>query len=97
MKLSNLKKMLWPEKSPEPELSSAEIHRLVGERAAEYAEERLVAYDAKARSSNSRAVMAENLAKEQIANLQKMYLEMLTDCHVEIAELKRQLTMKTAN
>ena len=94
MKLSYLMKILWPTKAPEPELSPSEINRLVGERAGEYAEERLQAYDAQVRIANARAAKAENIAKEQIASLQKIYIEMLTDCHVEIAELKRQLTIR---
>ena len=73
MKLSSLMKTLWPEKAPEPKLSSSEINRLIGQRGREYAEERLLAYDEKVRSANQRADMAGNLAKEQIASLQKMY------------------------
>lgn len=79
------------------DVTPKEVATLIGEKAAEFAKERVDEAWKASQFAHERAELAESSAKAQIASLQKMYVGMLTECHQEIAELKGKLAARTAN
>lgn len=73
------------------DVTPKEVATLIGEKAAEFAKERVDEAWHASRVATDRANLAESAAKAQIASLQTMYVGMLTECHQEIAELKGKL------
>ena len=94
MKLDDIKARLWPEKE---EATPSDVARIVGEKAREFAQKKILEAEQRADIAYKHAKIAEETAKAQVESLQRMYIEMLTLCHQEIADLNRKLTMKTAN
>ena len=99
MKLSDVRKKLWPNEvaNEEKDATASEVAELAKRKAAEFAKEKIDEARSFSRFAQERAELAESSAKAQIASLQKMYVRMLTECHQEIAELKCKLADKTAN
>lgn len=94
MKLDEIKARLWPQQG---DATPDDVARLVGEKAREFAEKKVKEAEAMFTLAEARAILADETAKMQVASLQKMYTDLLTESYLQIADLNKQLVMKMAN
>lgn len=91
MKLSEIKARLFP---VEQDATVEDVSYLVFVKAKAFAEKKIMEAEQSRDIARAAEEAAEESAKMQIKSLQTMYIALLTECHQEIADLNRRVTMK---